>query len=208
MNNYILRPVTKTDKELSTNYILTNKASIEYLKDIDTTTTNVKDAFVFESYNIVENMSDYLKNNGGDTYYIRVLEQSDKKIDTPKLIPMRAMYTWGEWLTETEKGLKYLGYSRFEQEYKDEDFTYWKVFYSGDERIYQIGISFYDFRKHTNKLSLPNRIGVEYECMILNLDTRVCLTMGSSLTLPDFETMSMEFYDLMKPKFENSTDEN
>jgi hypothetical protein len=52
--------------------------------------------------------------------------------------------SWDEWLLETETKLKEVGYRRYVQKHKSEDFCYWKTFKNGEDKIYQIGILFYD----------------------------------------------------------------
>jgi hypothetical protein len=63
--------------------------------------------------------------------------------------------SWDEWLEKTELSLKDIGYRKYTQSIKNEDFAYWKTF-----KGYQVGVFFYDFRKHQNQF----RIGVQFEC--------------------------------------------
>jgi hypothetical protein len=95
-----------------------------------------------------------------------------------------------EWLSETETKLKDLGYRRYVQNHKNEDFCYWKTFKKGEDKIYQIGILFYDFRKYAN------RIGIMYECMVLGED-RIDMCVSKNIDLVEFEKMSQTFYEEM-----------
>jgi hypothetical protein len=70
--------------------------------------------------------------------------------------------SWGEWLSETETKLKEIGYKRYVQKHKNEDFCYWKTFKNGEDKIYQIGILFYDFRKYADRDPNANRIAIMY----------------------------------------------
>ena len=54
--------------------------------------------------------------------------------------------SWDEWLEKTELLLKELGYKKYKQNLKNEDFAYWKKFEG-----YQVGLFFYDFREYQNQ---------------------------------------------------------
>jgi hypothetical protein len=115
------------------------------------------------------------------------MENIDNKIDNT--------FNWDAWLTEKETLLKELGYRKYIQHYKNEDFIYWKTFEG-----YQVGVSFYDFRKyvsHTHPDS--NRIGIQYECMFIDCDCRIDLSVSKDMQLIDFECMAKEFYVAMLP---------
>jgi len=101
------------------------------------------------------------------------------------------MTSWDDWLIETEKKLKELGYSRHVQNHKKEDFCYWKTFKKGNDKLYQIGILFYDFRKYAS-----NRIGIMYECMLL-CDNRIDMSVSENIELKEFELMSATFHEAM-----------
>ena len=104
--------------------------------------------------------------------------------------------SWDEWLSETETKLKELGYRKYVQNHKNEDFCYWKTFKNGEDKIYQIGILFYDFRKYADSDPYANRIGVMYECMIL-CDDRIDMCVSKNIYLNEFELMSKTFYEVM-----------
>jgi hypothetical protein len=98
---------------------------------------------------------------------------------------------WDEWLSETESKLKEIGYNKYNQNLKGEDFCYWKTFMNDQDRIYQIGILFYDYRKFG-----VQGIGVMYECMLLGYD-RIDMSVSKNIDLPEFEKMSETFYRAM-----------
>jgi len=66
----------------------------------------------------------------------------------PVIVDNKTVDTWDDWLQQTEIQLQKLGYRKYYQKLKQEDFAYWKIFYNGSEKIYQIGLYFYDFRKY------------------------------------------------------------
>lgn len=103
---------------------------------------------------------------------------------------------WDEWLSLVEGRLKKLGYRRYSQNLKSEDFAYWKSFYDEDAKIYQIGLFFYDFRKYADRDPIANRISIQYECMLLGRD-RVDMSVSKDIDLPEFEKMARTFYEAM-----------
>ena len=103
---------------------------------------------------------------------------------------------WDGWLFEVETNLKELGYRKYVQNHKNEDFCYWKTFKNGDNKLYQIGVLFYDFRKYVERDSNANRISVMYQCMLL-CDDRIDMDVSKEIDLPEFETMSKTFYESM-----------
>ena len=104
--------------------------------------------------------------------------------------------SWDEWLSETETKLKELGYRRYVQNHKNEDFCYCKTFKNGEDKIYQIGILFYDFRKYADRDPYANRIGIMYECMVLGED-RIDMCVSKNIDLVEFENMAQTFYGAM-----------
>jgi hypothetical protein len=104
--------------------------------------------------------------------------------------------SWDEWLSETETKLKELGYRRYVQNHKNEDFCFWKTFKNGEDKIYQIGILFYDFRKYADRAPYANRIGIMYECMVLGED-RIDMCVSKNIDLVEFENMAQTFYGAM-----------
>lgn len=103
---------------------------------------------------------------------------------------------WDSWLLEFETNLKELGYRKYVQNYKNEDFCYWKTFKNGDDKLYQIGVLFYDFRKYAERDPNANRISVMYQCMLL-CDDRIDMDVSKEIDLSEFEAMSKTFYKAM-----------
>lgn len=101
---------------------------------------------------------------------------------------------WDLWLKETEENLKNLGFNRYSQNLKNEDFAYWETFYRGTKKVYQIGLLFYDYREFTGH----NHISISYECYLLNKNGRYDLSVSDDITLEEFEKISAEFYKAMK----------
>ena len=104
--------------------------------------------------------------------------------------------SWDEWLSETETKLKEIGYRRYIQNHKNEDFCYFKTFKNGKDEIYQISILFYDFRKYADRDPYANRIGIMYECMVLG-DNRIDMCVSKNIDLVGFENMAQTFYEAM-----------
>ena len=100
--------------------------------------------------------------------------------------------SWDEWLEKNEASLKELGYRKYKQDVKKEDFAYWKAFEG-----YQVGIFFYDFRKYQNQFNVPERIGVQFECMFTDIDARIDLSVSKDISLEQFEIMAKTFIDAM-----------
>lgn len=100
--------------------------------------------------------------------------------------------SWDEWLEKTELSLKELGYRKYKQNLKNEDFAYWKKF-----KGYQVGLFFYDFRKHQNKFNIPEIISVHFECMFTDVDARIDLSVSKDISLEQFEIMAKTFIDAM-----------
>lgn len=108
---------------------------------------------------------------------------------------MYKFFITDEWLSQMELKLKERGYHRYVQNYKREDFAYWKTFKNGENNIYQIGILFYDWRKYD--VIDSGRIGILYECMLCG-DGRVDMTVSKDdIDLIEFEKMSKTFYETM-----------
>lgn len=126
-------------------------------------------------------------------------EKFNSQLPKTCVIPNQKHYNYlSDWLNDTEKKLVELGYRKYAQNYKGEDFCYWKTFYNnGGEKIYQVGILFYDFRKHIAWGEAANRIGMQYDCMLLG-GSRIDLSISKEIDLPEFEVMAKEFYESMK----------
>ena len=118
-------------------------------------------------------------------------------IQSPLLISdISGSADWDEWLSETESKLKKLGYRGNVQNHKNEDFSYWKTFKSGEDKIYQTGILFYDFRKYADQDPYANKIVIMYECKILCKD-RIDMCVSKNIDLVEFENMARTFYNIM-----------
>lgn len=112
----------------------------------------------------------------------------------PNLIKYQSdSLNWDEWLEETEAYLKKIGYRKYKQDLKHEDYAYWKKFDG-----YQVGILFYDFRKYQNQFNVSERIGIQFECMLTDIEDRVDLSVCKDILLSDFEAISKEFYNNIK----------
>jgi len=104
-----------------------------------------------------------------------------------------------EWLKSTELRLIENGYTRYNQQYKLSDFQYFKNFQIGGRKVYQIGVCFYDFRKFNKEHNTPDKISINFDCLLLNEDGRVDLSISlDDVTLEVFESISLDFYKCMK----------
>ncbi len=112
------------------------------------------------------------------------------------IVDVSGSTSWDEWLYETETKLKEIGYRRYVQNHKNEDFCYLKTFKNGEDKVYQIGILFYDFRKYADRDKFANRIGIMYECMVLCED-RIDMCVSKNIDLVEFENMAQTFYVAM-----------
>ena len=113
------------------------------------------------------------------------------QLNPPLLISSVSGFTsWDEWLEKTELSLKELGYRKYTQSLKNEDFAYWKKF-----KGYQVGIFFYDFRKYQN--NIPEKISVQYQCMVNDIDSRIDLSVSKDISLDQFEIIAKTFVDAM-----------
>jgi len=119
------------------------------------------------------------------------------KIKTKKqkfsLINLNNITDWDKWLTELDEYAKNSGYRKYNQNLKREDFAYWKTF---DEK-YQVGLFVYDFRNFRDRDPNANRIGIQFECMFVNIDSRIDLTVSKEIELEEFEKMAKDFYEAM-----------
>jgi hypothetical protein len=117
--------------------------------------------------------------------------ESTTQLNPPLLISSVSGFTsWDEWLEKTELSLKELGYRKYTQSLKNEDFAYWKKF-----KGYQVGIFFYDFRKYQN--NIPEKISVQYQCMVNDIDSRIDLSVSKDISLDQFEIIAKTFVDAM-----------
>ena len=102
-----------------------------------------------------------------------------------------------EWLSDVEFNLVQSGYRRYVQDLDHEDFAYWKTFYEGNNKKYQVGLLFYDYRKYSNRIPHSNQISIQYRCMLLGGD-RIDLLVSKEIDLPEFESMAKVFYESIK----------
>ena len=101
-------------------------------------------------------------------------------------------------LLELEKSLKEKGYRKFVQNYKSEDFAYWKSVNDKDgNKLFTIGLLFYDWREHQHKFNIPETIGIQYECMTIGED-RIDMSVSKDITIEQFELMCNDFYESIK----------
>lgn len=114
-----------------------------------------------------------------------------------KVAKVNGSTSWEKWLESVEKALVELGYRRYVQHYKSEDFMYWKTFYDGENKAYQVGLAFYDFRQYADRSPHADRISVQFECMLIDIDSRIDLTVSKDISLSEFESMAKSFYEAM-----------
>lgn len=114
----------------------------------------------------------------------------------PDIISMNI--DWEDWLSALDKKVTEIGYRKYNQSHKGENFAYWKSFYDDKEeekKIYQIGILVYDFRQYEKaKGSGFYRISTQYECMLIG-DDRIDLIVSKKMPIEDFEVMAKSFYE-------------
>ena len=119
-----------------------------------------------------------------------------------QLFPITDDMSWDEWLEAIEKALRAIGYTKYIQHYKTEDFMYWKTFNDEDgKKMYMVGIGFYDFRKYEQLDPQAYRIGTLFECMIIDTDDRIDMTVSKDMSLAEFESMARTFYKTMSPYY-------
>jgi len=114
---------------------------------------------------------------------------------TKNLIPKYSeSENWDLWLENIDEHLKELGYRKYHQKLKNEDFAYWKPYKDSEAKdLYQIGLLVYDFRKFDHRQG----VSIQFECM-LYCDERIDLTVSDNITLEKFEAMSEDFYYAMR----------
>lgn len=103
---------------------------------------------------------------------------------------------------EFEQLLKDRGYTKYVQNYKSEDYLYWRSF----ERIergkggYSVGFAFFDFSKYP-QFKDTNPISISYEFMLgVNPEIdRLDLTVSDDrITVEGFEEFCKKFYEFYK----------
>lgn len=121
------------------------------------------------------------------------------KTKFPKIVPeFEDSKTWDEWLEKMDLYLKGIGYKKYVQNFKKEDFAYWKSFEIDGEKVYQIGLLFYDFRPYADRDPGADRISIQFECMFTEIDCRIDLAVSKDIWLFDFQDMALTFYNAMK----------
>lgn len=99
---------------------------------------------------------------------------------------------WKQYLDELHQYLTGLGFRKYKQNLKREDFAYWKRY----DNKYQIGLFVYDFTKY-DQHNLKNKVSIQFECMLIDIDGRCDLSVSKEIQLPEFEKIAKEFYDAM-----------
>jgi len=116
--------------------------------------------------------------------------------ETLCLTPTTENPDWDDWLLTLDTEIKESGYKKYHQNLQREDFSYFKTFYKGEEKIYQIGVLVYDFRKYMHFNPSANYIGIQYECMLIG-DNRIDMSVCNPISLATFEEMALAFYERM-----------
>jgi len=99
---------------------------------------------------------------------------------------------WDKYLSDLDKYLKGLGFGKYNQTSKGEDYAYWIS--HGDQ--YQVGILVYDWRKHL-KHTAEKKVSLLFECMLTGISGRCYMVVSKEIELPEFEKMSETFYESM-----------
>lgn len=97
---------------------------------------------------------------------------------------------WKQYLEDLHTYLTELGFRKYNQNLKHEDFAYWKKY---DDK-YQIGLFVYDFTKYDQP---KNKVSIQFECMPIDIDCRCDLSVSKDIELPEFEEMAKTFYEAM-----------
>lgn len=102
---------------------------------------------------------------------------------------------------ELEYLLKDRGYTKYIQNYKNNDWTYWKSFERIETGIggYSVGICFYDFGKYPQHTGNPILISFEYMLGTEQKIGRMDLSISDdNLTINEFEKFCKELYEFYK----------
>lgn len=116
---------------------------------------------------------------------------------------MEECVNWDEWLKNKEEQLTSKGYRKYHQNWKSEDFAYWKTFYNNDTKLYMVGVFFYDWRKYPNANLNNNRISVLYECSLILTEDRVDLDISKNIDIEEFEKIAHSFFLSIYPLIKN-----
>ena len=127
---------------------------------------------------------------------IKILARARNRVDAYELIDHGVDNFYRETLyTAIHMGvdaLVQLGFRKYKQKLKQEDFAYWKKY---DDK-YQIGLFVYDFTKY-GQHNLKNKVSIQFECMPIDIDGRCDLSVSKEIELPEFEKMAKSFYEGM-----------
>jgi hypothetical protein len=98
---------------------------------------------------------------------------------------------------EFESYLKEKGYFKYVQNYKNEDYLYWKSF---DKRDYSVGFAFYDFSKYPQfKEKYPISISLEFMLGVnADIDRLEISISDDRISVEEFEKFCSKFYDFYK----------
>ncbi len=92
-------------------------------------------------------------------------------------------------LKEVNECLTKLGY-KDGTTHKQSDFAYWKIFDG-----YQVGVLVYNWSRYDSSIK---ELGVSYECMFTDPDTRCDLSVSDNIELEVFEEMAKDCYKALK----------
>ena len=99
------------------------------------------------------------------------------------------------WLEQFHLEMTERGYTKHKGGYGGERFAYWKTF-NGN---YQVGLLIFDYRKYLDRDPDADKIGIQYECMLLNFDDRLDMSFNKDkATVEEFEKMSEKFYNTFR----------
>jgi len=121
------------------------------------------------------------------------MNKKHKHIDTESKLYLQNVSIntdWDKYLEYLDSFLKGKGFIKYAQNYKREDFTYWKQY---DEK-YQIGLLIYDWRKYP-QYKLEKKVSISFECMLLGIDERCDLCVSKDIELHEFEMIADSFYN-------------
>jgi len=99
---------------------------------------------------------------------------------------------WEQYLDELHTYLTNLGFRKYKQNLKREDFAYWKKY----DNKYQIGLFIYDFTKYEPH-NLNTKVSIQFGCMLIDINGRCDLSVSKEIELPEFEKMAKTFYEAM-----------
>lgn len=102
-----------------------------------------------------------------------------------------------------EKWLKHRGYRKYDQKHRNSDWQFFKTFYVGEKKAYQLAILVYDWRNYPNVPEQKKPIGVMYEFMTCNefkVDRADFLISDNKYTVPKFEKFCESLYTLIVEK--------